>query len=51
MIMSNQCQFIRRTGAVLMAFGLIASLLPGFAAQDRSTREAQPQQYNLTKEA
>ncbi|MBM4028171.1 MAG: hypothetical protein FJ280_22675, partial [Planctomycetes bacterium] len=30
--MSNQCQFIRQTAAVLMACGLIASLLPGLAS-------------------
>ena len=39
--MSNLRQFVRQTAAVLMACGLIASLLPGFAAaQDLSTREA-----------
>ncbi|TVS13250.1 MAG: hypothetical protein EA424_21765, partial [Planctomycetaceae bacterium] len=39
--MSNQCQFIRQSAAVLLAFGLIASLLPGFAAaQDLSAQEA-----------
>ncbi len=31
--MSNQVQFIRQTAAVLMACGLIASLLPGPAAE------------------
>ncbi len=29
---SNQCQFIRQSAAVLLACGLVASLLPGFAA-------------------
>jgi len=39
--MSNQCQSIRQTAAVLLACGLIASLLPGsVAAQDRSTQTA-----------
>jgi len=39
--MSNRNQIVRRTAAVLMACGLIASLLPGFvAAQDQSTRVA-----------
>jgi hypothetical protein len=39
MIMSNQRQFIRRTAAVLMACGLIASLLLGLAvAQDQSAK-------------
>ena len=38
--MSNRHQFVRRTAAVLLACGLIASLLPGFAAaQDLSTAE------------
>ncbi|MBE0540042.1 MAG: PKD domain-containing protein [Verrucomicrobia bacterium] len=37
--MPNQNQFARQTAAVLMASGLIASLLPGFAAaQDLSTQ-------------
>jgi len=37
--MPNHVQCVRQTAAVLMACGLIASLLPGFAAaQDRSTR-------------
>jgi glycosidase len=31
--MSNPCKFVRQTIAVLMAFGSIASLLPGFAAE------------------
>jgi hypothetical protein len=40
LIMPNQFQCVRQTAAVLMACGLIASLLPGFAAaQDRSTGE------------
>ena len=30
--MSNHIQFIRQSAAVLMACGLIASLLPGFGA-------------------
>jgi hypothetical protein len=35
--MSNQCQFIRQTAAVLLACGLVASLLPSSAAaQDAS---------------
>jgi len=39
--MSNQCQFIGQTAAVLLACGLITSLLPGFAAaQDLSTQAA-----------
>ena len=39
--MSNQSQFIRQSAAVLMACGLMASPLPGFAtAQDWSTQEA-----------
>ena len=39
--MSNQNQFARQSSAVLMAFGLIASLLPGFAAaQDQSAQAA-----------
>ncbi len=39
--MSNGHQFVRRTAAVLMACGLVASLLPRFAAaQDLSTKEA-----------
>ena len=39
--MPNQNQFVRQTAAVLMACGLIASLLPGFAAaQDLSTQTA-----------
>jgi len=38
--MQNRRQFIRRTTTVLMACGLIAALLPGFAAaQDLSTLE------------
>ncbi len=37
MTMSNQRQFVRQTAEVLMAFGLIASLLPGFAAAEDST--------------
>ena len=38
--MSNQNQFVRQTAAVLLACGLIVSLLPGFAAaQDLSTVE------------
>jgi hypothetical protein len=38
--MQNQKQYFRQTITVLMACGLIASLLPGFAAaQDLSTRE------------
>lgn len=38
--MPNQFQCVRQTAAILMACGLIASLLPGFAAaQDPSTRE------------
>jgi hypothetical protein len=41
MIMTNQNQWIRRTAAVLMACGLVAGLLPGFAAaQDMSTQAA-----------
>ncbi len=36
--MLNHIRFIRRTAAVLLAGGLIVSLLPGLAAaQDRST--------------
>ena len=31
--MSNRIQPVRRTAAVLLAFGLIASVLPGFAAE------------------
>jgi hypothetical protein len=39
-IMSNQNHFARQSSAVLMACGLIASLLPGFAAaQDQPARE------------
>ena len=39
--MPNQGQFVCQTAAVLMAFGLIVGLLPGFAAaQDRSTPTA-----------
>ena len=39
--MPNQNQFVRRTAAVLMAFGLIVGLLPGLAAaQDLSTVES-----------
>ena len=39
--MHNQNQFIHHSSAVLMACGLIASLLPGLAAaQDLSTRQA-----------
>jgi inosine-uridine nucleoside N-ribohydrolase len=39
--MQHQKQFIRQSAAALMACGLIASLLPGFAAaQDLSTRTA-----------
>jgi hypothetical protein len=39
--MSNRNQFVRQTIAVLLACGLIVSLLPGFAAaQDLSTVEA-----------
>ena len=38
--MQHQKQFVRQSAAVLMACGLIASLLPGFAAaQDLPTRE------------
>jgi hypothetical protein len=41
LIMPNQFQCVRQTAAVLMACGLIASLLPGFAAaQDLSTQAA-----------
>jgi hypothetical protein len=44
MIMSNQCQVFRHTTAVLLACGLIVSLLPGLAvAQDLSTLEARMQ--------
>jgi hypothetical protein len=39
--MSNQRQLVRQTAAVLLALGIIVSLLPGFAtAQDMSTVEA-----------
>ena len=39
--MPNHGQFVRQTAAVSLAFGLIGSLLPGFAsAHDGSTREA-----------
>ncbi len=39
--MSNQVQFVRRTAAVMLACGLIASLLPGLAAaQDMSNQAA-----------
>jgi hypothetical protein len=42
--MQNQNQLIRRTATVLLACGLIACLLPGFAvAQDLSTYEARRQ--------
>ena len=34
--MSNQCQFIRRTAAVLLACGLIVGLLPGVAVLNAS---------------
>ena len=38
--MSNRLQFVRQTAAALLAFGLIAGLLPGLAvAQDQSARE------------
>ncbi|MDI6451731.1 PKD domain-containing protein [Anaerobaca lacustris] len=43
--MPNQNQFIRQTSAVLIAFGLILGLLPGFAAaQDGATRGAHAQE-------
>jgi len=32
--MLNQVQFVRQTAAVLLAFGIVASLLPGLAAAD-----------------
>ena len=45
--MSNQCQFIRQTAAVLMACGLIASLLPGLAAADKADNQWGPG-YRIT---
>jgi hypothetical protein len=44
MTMTNQNQFFRQTAAVLLACGLIAGLLPGFAAQpDSDDYEARKQ--------
>ena len=45
--MSNRCQFTRQTAAVLMACGLIASLLPGFAAADKADNQWGPG-YRIT---
>jgi hypothetical protein len=45
--MSNQGKPIRQTAAVLMAFGLIASLLPGFAAADKADNQWGPG-YRIT---
>ncbi len=45
--MSNQSQFIRRTSAVLMACGLVVSLLPGFAAADTADNQWGPG-YRIT---
>lgn len=45
MTLSNRRHFVRQTAAVLLAFGLVVGLLPGFAAaQDRSTREARAEE-------
>ncbi len=38
--MSNQCQVIRQMAALLVACGLIASLLPGFATADDLSNQA-----------
>jgi hypothetical protein len=49
--MSNQLQFARQTAAALLAFGLIASLLPGLAvAQDLSTRESLEKDWEWVRE-
>lgn len=45
--MSNEGQFVRRTAAVLMACGLIASLLPGFAAAQDGSAQALPERDHL----
>jgi hypothetical protein len=46
MLMTNRFQFPRQTAAVLMACGLIASLLPGLAAgQDGATGSMTDSQY------
>jgi len=45
--MSNQCQFIRQMVAILMACGLIASLLPACAAADTADNQWGPG-YRIT---
>jgi hypothetical protein len=45
--MQNQNQFVHQAAAVLMACGLIASLLPGFAAADKSDNQWSPG-YRIT---
>jgi regulation of enolase protein 1 (concanavalin A-like superfamily) len=51
MTMRNHTQFVRQTAAVLLAFGLITSLLPGFlAAQDLSTRESLDKDWEWVRE-
>jgi hypothetical protein len=43
--MTNQGKPVRRTAAVFLAFSLIASVLPGFAAaQDMSTRKTRAEE-------
>ena len=45
--MPNQLPFVRRTGAFLLACGLIASLLPGFAAAQDGSTQTPPERDHL----
>ncbi len=49
--MTNQGESVRQAASVSMAFGLIASLLPGLAAaQDLSTRESLEKDWEWVRE-